>query len=123
MYLMLTTMHLNNDPSVPPQEVLDPAVGQEVLAELRKEIHRLQLRHQELLRSQERLVVEMERAVEKRYTISVKARVDGLPHKHLTYVPKIGRISRHSNVMILPMGKLSVAPLQFIAGMLGRLVH
>ena len=47
-------------------------MGQEALAELRREIHRLQLRHAELLRSQERLVQEMERAVEKRGTISVK---------------------------------------------------
>lgn len=57
---------------MPPQEALDPAVGQEALAELRKEIHRLQLRHGELLRSQERLVQDMERAVEKRDTISIK---------------------------------------------------
>ena len=97
MYLILTTMRLNIDPSGPPQEALDPAVGHEVLAELRKEIHRLQLRHQELLRSQERLVVEMERAVEKRDNISVKVCVDGFPHKYLTYVPKIGRISLYSN--------------------------
>ena len=54
------------------QEALDPSVGQEALAELRQRIHRLQLRHGELLRGQERLVADMERAVSKRDVISLE---------------------------------------------------
>jgi hypothetical protein len=36
--------------------VLDPSVGQGVVAAMRKEVHRMQLRHADLLRTQERLM-------------------------------------------------------------------
>lgn len=38
------------------QQVLDPEVGQDLSAAMKKEIHRMQLRHAELARLQERLI-------------------------------------------------------------------
>ena len=37
-------------------EVLDPTVGQDVVGDMRKEIHRMELRHGELMRLQEKLM-------------------------------------------------------------------
>jgi len=56
------------------QEVLDPTVGQDVVSEMRKEIHRMQLRHGELMRLQEKLISDMEKALSKRDLIAVKGR-------------------------------------------------
>lgn len=56
------------------QEVLDPSVGQDVVAEMSREIHRMQLRHSELLRLQERLMAELERALSKRELIALKGK-------------------------------------------------
>ena len=42
---------------------------------MKKEIHRMELRHQELLRHQEKLIQEMEKAITRRETINVKGRV------------------------------------------------
>lgn len=39
---------------MPAQEVLDPTVGQDVVGEMRREIHRMELRHGELMRLQVR---------------------------------------------------------------------
>jgi hypothetical protein len=36
--------------------MLDPSVGEGVVASMRKEVHRMELRHAELLRTQERLM-------------------------------------------------------------------
>ncbi|GFR48625.1 hypothetical protein Agub_g10540 [Astrephomene gubernaculifera] len=55
-------------------EVLDPTVGQDVVAEMKKEIHRMQLRLGELMRLQEKLVSDMEKALLKRDIITVKGR-------------------------------------------------
>lgn len=38
------------------QEMLDPTVGEGVVTAMRKEVHRMELRHAELLRVQERLM-------------------------------------------------------------------
>lgn len=38
------------------QEMLDPTVGEGVVQNMRKEIHRMELRHAELLRTQEQLM-------------------------------------------------------------------
>jgi hypothetical protein len=37
-------------------EVLDPTVGQDVVGDMRREIHRMELRHGELMRLQEKLM-------------------------------------------------------------------
>lgn len=54
------------------QEALDPNVGQSELQELKKEIHRMELRLEDLRKKQEQLISEMERAVYKRETIQLK---------------------------------------------------
>ena len=54
------------------QEALDPTVGTDVVGAMKKEIHRMQLRHRELLRKQEMLIKEMERAIAKRDMIATK---------------------------------------------------
>lgn len=51
------------------QDALDPNVGQSELQELKKEIHRMELRLEDLRKKQEQLINEMERAVYKRETI------------------------------------------------------
>ncbi len=38
------------------REVLDPTVGQDVVGEMRREIHRMQLRHGELMRLQDKMM-------------------------------------------------------------------
>jgi hypothetical protein len=41
---------------LPLQEMLDPTVGEGVVAAMKREVHRMELRHAELLRTQERLM-------------------------------------------------------------------
>ncbi|GLC36058.1 hypothetical protein PLESTB_000533200 [Pleodorina starrii] len=54
--------------------VMDPTIGQDVVGEMKKEIHRMQLRLGELMRLQEKLVSDMEKALMKREIITVKGR-------------------------------------------------
>lgn len=56
------------------QEAIDPDVGNEVVAAMRKEIHRMRLRLEELVRLQERLITEMERQIVKREIIATKGK-------------------------------------------------
>merc|ERR1712139_151733 len=54
------------------QEALDPAVGQVESTAMKKEIHRMELRLDQLKRRQEQMIMEMERAIHKRDAISLK---------------------------------------------------
>ena len=54
------------------REALDPSVGVKESENMEKEIHRMTLRYESLRREQERLSVEMERAVTKRGSIAVR---------------------------------------------------
>merc|ERR1712151_624542 len=54
------------------QEALDPNIGQADSAAMKKEIHRMQLRLDQLKRRQESMIVEMERAIHKRDAIALK---------------------------------------------------
>merc|ERR1711904_520262 len=54
------------------QEALDPAIGQVESTAMQKEIHRMELRHDQLKRRQEQMIMEMERAIHKRDAISLK---------------------------------------------------
>jgi chromosome segregation ATPase len=54
------------------QEALDPNVGQAETAAMHKEIHRMELRLDQLKRRQEQMIVEMERAIHKRDAIALK---------------------------------------------------
>ena len=56
------------------QATIDPNVGQDVVGAMKKEIHRMKLRHQELIRLQEKLISDMERAIHKREFIANKGR-------------------------------------------------
>lgn len=51
------------------QETLDPNYGQKEIQELKKEIHRMELRLDDIRKKQENVILEMERAVYKRETI------------------------------------------------------
>lgn len=51
---------------------LDPTVGQAETQSMEREIHRMELRLEALKREQERLVIEMERAIAKRSTIETR---------------------------------------------------
>eukprot|EP00879_Flechtneria_rotunda_P022980 GHRR01024289.1.p1 GENE.GHRR01024289.1~~GHRR01024289.1.p1 ORF type:complete len:288 (+),score=165.84 GHRR01024289.1:3270-4133(+) len=55
------------------QEMLDPTVGEGVVAAMKREVHRMELRHAELLRTQEKLMQELEKALSKHEIIGVKA--------------------------------------------------
>jgi hypothetical protein len=57
------------------QKSLDPAAGADKVRAIRKEVHRMRLRRNELLRSQERLQARLQRGIAKREAISVKARL------------------------------------------------
>merc|ERR1740138_475444 len=54
------------------QEALDPNIGQADTAAMRKEIHRMELRLDQLKRRQEQMILEMERAIHKRDVIASK---------------------------------------------------
>mmetsp|Transcript_5464 Transcript_5464/g.8118 ORF Transcript_5464/g.8118 Transcript_5464/m.8118 type:complete len:238 (+) Transcript_5464:1-714(+) len=54
------------------QEALDPNVGQAEAAAMKKEIHRMELRLDQLKRRQEQMIIEMERAIHKRDAITLK---------------------------------------------------
>lgn len=54
------------------REALDPTIGQLETQTMEKEVHRMELRHEALLREQERLSAEMERAILKRSTIALR---------------------------------------------------
>merc|ERR1719198_1244759 len=54
------------------QEALDPAVGQVESTAMKKEIHRMELRLDQLKRRQEQMISEMERAIHKRDAITLK---------------------------------------------------
>merc|ERR1711920_288913 len=54
------------------QEALDPNVGQADSSAMKKEIHRMELRLDQLKRRQEQMIIEMERAVHKRDAIALK---------------------------------------------------
>lgn len=54
------------------QEALDPLLGQAEAATMQKEIHRMELRLDQLKRTQEQMIVEMEKAVDKWGAIAQK---------------------------------------------------
>ena len=56
------------------QAALNPEEGNDVIKEMQKEIHRMRLRHTELLKRQEKLISDMETAIFKRETIATKSR-------------------------------------------------
>merc|ERR1719277_181021 len=54
------------------QQALDPNIGQAEAAAMQKEIHRMELRLEQLKRRQEQMIMEMERAINKRDAIQLK---------------------------------------------------
>merc|ERR1711972_518364 len=54
------------------QDALDPNIGQADAAAMKKEIHRMELRLDQLKRRQEQMILEMERAIHKRDAIALK---------------------------------------------------
>merc|ERR1719456_1681284 len=54
------------------QQALDPNVGQSEASAMTKEIHRMELRLDQLKRRQEQMIMEMERAIHKRDAIALK---------------------------------------------------
>jgi coiled-coil domain-containing protein 40 len=54
------------------QEALDPNFGQSEIEELRKELHRMELRYNSLLKEQAKIVSEAERAIDKKEQIEMK---------------------------------------------------
>jgi coiled-coil domain-containing protein 40 len=56
------------------QAALDPSVGMAEAAEMEREIHRMKLRAEALKRTQEKLLKDMELAIDKREMISIKVK-------------------------------------------------
>mmetsp|Transcript_42164 Transcript_42164/g.40402 ORF Transcript_42164/g.40402 Transcript_42164/m.40402 type:complete len:151 (+) Transcript_42164:1848-2300(+) len=54
------------------QDALDPNFGQSDIVKMKKEIHRMELRYEQLRKKQEQMIKDMERAVFKRETIQLK---------------------------------------------------
>merc|ERR1719183_2894971 len=54
------------------QEALDPNIGQADTAAMRKEIHRMELRLDQLKRRQDQMIIEMQRTISKRDVIASK---------------------------------------------------
>jgi hypothetical protein len=51
------------------QDALDPTIGQTEIVAMKKEIHRMELRYDQLKKKQEEMIKDMERSVFKRETI------------------------------------------------------
>lgn len=54
------------------QDALDPTIGQTEIVAMKKEIHRMELRYEQLRKKQEEMIKDMERSVFKRETIQLK---------------------------------------------------
>lgn len=54
------------------QDALDPNIGQQEIVAMKKEIHIMELRYEQLRRRQEEMIKNIERAVENRQTIQLK---------------------------------------------------
>ena len=54
------------------QDALDPTIGQVEIVAMKKEIHRMELRYEQLRKKQEEMIKDMERSVFKRETIQLK---------------------------------------------------
>ena len=74
------------------QDALDPNIGQTEIVAMKKEIHRMELRFEQLRKKQEQMIKDMERAVFKRETIQMK------------YLPKVEKKNAQDKTS---MGKLS----------------
>merc|ERR1719301_407873 len=73
------------------QEALDPAVGQVESTAMKKEIHRMELRLDQLKRRQEQMIMEMERAIHKRDAISLKYEPKAKKNKQVTSAANLKR--------------------------------
>merc|ERR1719272_2774651 len=73
------------------QEALDPNVGQSEFSAMTKEIHRMELRLDQLKRRQEQMIMEMERAIHKRDAISLKFEPKAKKSKQATTAANLKR--------------------------------
>ena len=80
------------------QAALDPEVGMSEIKAMEKEIHRMRLRLETLKREQERMIVEMERSIYKRESISLrfkgKARPSAVEYTQATLRKKVAALRR-----------------------------
>jgi hypothetical protein len=58
-----------------PQAAIDPNVGQSVLTAMKKEVERLQLKHDGLLLERKKLIAGLESRIDNRKTISIRVEV------------------------------------------------
>lgn len=73
------------------QEALDPNIGQAESAAMQKEIHRMELRLDQLKRRQEQMIMEMERAIHKRDAIALKYEPKAKKNKQVTTAANLKR--------------------------------
>jgi len=73
------------------QEALDPNVGQSESGAMVKEIHRMELRLDQLKRRQEQMIMEMERAIHKRDAIALKFEPKAKKNKAVTTAANLKR--------------------------------
>ena len=79
------------------QDHLDPSIGQTEIVAMKKEIHRMELRYEQLRKKQEEMIKDMERSVFKRETIQLK------------YLPKVEKKNAQDKC------KLHFHPLSFFS--------
>ena len=79
------------------QDHLDPSIGQTEIVAMKKEIHRMELRYEQLRKKQEEMIKDMERSVFKRETIQLK------------YLPKVEKKNAQDKC------KLQYSPLIFFS--------
>merc|ERR1719262_1371543 len=73
------------------QEALDPNIGQAEASAMQKEIHRMELRLDQLKRRQEQMIMEMERAIHKRDAIALKYEPQAKKNKQVTTAANMKR--------------------------------
>merc|ERR1719183_1772307 len=73
------------------QAALDPNVGQAEASAMHKEIHRMELRLDQLKRRQEQMIMEMERAIHKRDAIALKYEPAAKKNKQVTSAANLKR--------------------------------
>ncbi|KAI9221062.1 hypothetical protein BC828DRAFT_382016 [Blastocladiella britannica] len=76
------------------REALDPNIGAQEIQEMTAEIHRMELRLANLQSVQEKLITEMEKAVTRRETIAVRAKLRGKGYTQATINKAISDLNR-----------------------------
>ncbi|KAJ1497527.1 Coiled-coil domain-containing protein 40, partial [Coelomomyces lativittatus] len=76
------------------REALDPNIGAQEIKDMKMEIHRMELRLQNLQKVQEKLINEMEKGVIRRETIATRSKLRGKGYSQATLTKQIEELTK-----------------------------